>query len=415
MEQETAVATRQSQEVSTAVLGQAARLEEIKQRLVLLDQFYSGVMTRDIDYGIIQGTKKPTLLKPGGELLCLGLNLAAMTEIQEEKVDWDQGFFFYQVAVTLQNKTTGIVEGVGLGSCNSKEARYRNRWVWPGDVPDEINKSTLKKKEWERRDGGIATQYLLENDSPWDLGNTILKMATKRAFIDAVLRVTGASRIFGQDVEDFAGGLPLEPDAPAANQPKQERKAKAEPDSQQDRNKQLYEVRKQYADLTGKALMLDLEIKPLPQGAPLEVATKLLNELTDAVNKAMKAKTKDAQGVAKEENVIDGVMREMDEIDAASEKPAEAPGRKSEGKGEAPGTSDRPEGQKGFDALNVLELEGSEGDPVWGWQNQFYHAVCVEDPQAEPEANLKPDKVAGLYACHKCGQLIRSPFEQRKA
>jgi hypothetical protein len=37
---------------------------------------------------------------------------------------------------------------------------------------------------------------------PADLANTVLKMAKKRAFVDAVLTGTAASSIFGQDLED---------------------------------------------------------------------------------------------------------------------------------------------------------------------------------------------------------------------
>jgi hypothetical protein len=55
---------------------------------------------------------------------------------------------------------------------------------------------------------------------PADLANTILKMAKKRALIDAVLTATAASDIFTQDIEDLppeyqAGEAP----APAQNKP----------------------------------------------------------------------------------------------------------------------------------------------------------------------------------------------------
>ena len=41
----------------------------------------------------------------------------------------------------------------------------------------------------------------------FDAANTVLKMAKKRSFIDAVLTVTGASRIFTQDLEDIKEAL----------------------------------------------------------------------------------------------------------------------------------------------------------------------------------------------------------------
>ena len=44
----------------------------------------------------------------------------------------------------------------------------------------------------------------VENDDPYTLANTILKMSQKRAHIAATLNATGASRIFTQDIEDMA-------------------------------------------------------------------------------------------------------------------------------------------------------------------------------------------------------------------
>jgi hypothetical protein len=43
----------------------------------------------------------------------------------------------------------------------------------------------------------------MENEDPWVLWNTVLKMAKKRALIDATLSATSSSGIFTQDVEDL--------------------------------------------------------------------------------------------------------------------------------------------------------------------------------------------------------------------
>ena len=49
------------------------------------------------------------------------------------------------------------------------------------------------------------TKYLVEarKDERATQINTLLKMAKKRSFVDGILSITGASRIFTQDVEDF--------------------------------------------------------------------------------------------------------------------------------------------------------------------------------------------------------------------
>jgi hypothetical protein len=80
--------------------------------------------------------------------------------------DWDKGFVHYEIKVTLLNKRTTNVEAEGIGSCNSRERRYKNQ--------DAAN-----------------------------IANTILKMAKKRALVDATLSATRASGIFTQDLEDM--------------------------------------------------------------------------------------------------------------------------------------------------------------------------------------------------------------------
>lgn len=47
------------------------------------------------------------------------------------------------------------------------------------------------------------TKYKINNPDICSLVNTILKMAKKRAFIDAVLQVASLSEVFTQDLEDM--------------------------------------------------------------------------------------------------------------------------------------------------------------------------------------------------------------------
>ena len=47
----------------------------------------------------------------------------------------------------------------------------------------------------------------VENDNPADCYNTVLKMAKKRALVDAVLTATAASDIFTQDLEDISANI----------------------------------------------------------------------------------------------------------------------------------------------------------------------------------------------------------------
>jgi hypothetical protein len=144
----------------------AISLAEAKERIDLLQQFVKEMMTEGLDYGIIDGFQKPTLLKPGAEKLCDIFGFSKHVNIINRIEHWEKGIFAYEVKVTLISKQTGFMEAEGIGTCNNKE------------------------------------QSFIDQD-PFSLVNTLLKMAKKRALIDAVLSATRASGLFTQDIENL--------------------------------------------------------------------------------------------------------------------------------------------------------------------------------------------------------------------
>lgn len=150
----------------TVVPSFAISLEEVEERMNLLQEFIKNHMKKGEDYGEIPGITKPTLLKSGAEKLCDVYGFSKLVEVKNRVEDWEKGFFHYEVEVSLINKKTGLIEAQGVGSCNSKERKYRYQ-------------------------------------DAYTIVNTILKMAKKRALVDAVLSATRSSGIFTQDVEDM--------------------------------------------------------------------------------------------------------------------------------------------------------------------------------------------------------------------
>lgn len=149
------------------------------------------------DFGVIAGTQKPTLLKPGAEKILMLLGLTSEYNIISKIEDYDKGVFAYTIKCTLLKNSFKITEGVG--SCNSKEDKYRYRMVDEKNIPNTVDKDTLKFKV----DRYGKTRYKIDNDDTCSLANTILKMAKKRAQIDATLTVAALSDIFTQDIEDM--------------------------------------------------------------------------------------------------------------------------------------------------------------------------------------------------------------------
>jgi hypothetical protein len=135
-------------------------------------------------YGVIPGCQKPSLLKPGAEKLCVMFRLDPQYEVEDAKEE--DTFIMYRVKCTLWHMPTGKRVGSGIGACNSKEKKYKRQ----GDV------------------------------NAWDVQNTILKMAEKRALVAATLNATGASDIFTQDLED--AGPPQQAPQPQPGPPPQQ-------------------------------------------------------------------------------------------------------------------------------------------------------------------------------------------------
>ena len=169
-------------------------------------QVVHSCMIKDQDYGIIPGTTKPTLLKPGAEKIAKLLGLADQYEILDSKEDWQLPFFRYLIKARLVHIATGVIISEGMGECNSYESKYRYRWVGERDVPEGIDKSTLVSQERKsKQSGGHWTVYRMDNDDIYSQVNTILKMAKKRALVDAALSAGRLSDVFTQDIEDIPG------------------------------------------------------------------------------------------------------------------------------------------------------------------------------------------------------------------
>lgn len=175
------------------------RPEEAARNIAELQKFVQSQMVKGQDYGTIPGTDKPTLLKPGAERLCEMYGYAISATVTHRIEDWERGHFSYEVRCDLIHKRTGVLVASGVGSCNSMEARYRYRWVWADQLPQGTNTAGLATRNTK-----TGLQYRTINDDPFSLVNTLLKMAKKRALVDAALSATRSSGIFTQDIEDLA-------------------------------------------------------------------------------------------------------------------------------------------------------------------------------------------------------------------
>ena len=173
-------------------------VSEIKSRINTIQQVMKEVMQNHQHYGVIPGCgNKPTLLKAGAEKLLATFRLSPEVFVDDMSTQDERR---YRVTIKLYNPNGGFV-GAGVGEASSSEEKY----AWRASICDEEFDETpesQKRAKWRKGQGGKAYQIKQIKSNPADQANTILKMAKKRAMLDATLTATAASDIFTQDLDE---------------------------------------------------------------------------------------------------------------------------------------------------------------------------------------------------------------------
>lgn len=224
VQQSTALATATPRPDGALVLSPVMNLEVAKKRLAEFQEFVKFYLQEGEDFGVIPGTNKPTLYKPGADKLCelygLGDSYRILTQVEDFTAD--PPLFDYTIECQLWRGDRLV--STGLGSCNSYESKYKMREL-QRICPACGKTAIIKGKEdygggwlcWKKRDGcgakfkdgdvaieGQDAGKIFNDDIP-TLKNTILKMAKKRAKVDGTLAATRSSGVFTQDMEDISG------------------------------------------------------------------------------------------------------------------------------------------------------------------------------------------------------------------
>lgn len=128
------------------------------------------LLRRDVDFGVIPNTTRPSLFKSGAEKIAMGYGLLQHYDVVSCVENWDgeSPFFMYTVRCDLCKIVDGkeYIFSTAYGSANTKE----------------------------KRNG--------RNDA-FNSANSTLKMAQKRALTSATIAVSGLSSAFTMDIEDM--------------------------------------------------------------------------------------------------------------------------------------------------------------------------------------------------------------------
>lgn len=176
----------------------ALKATDIRAQVNLIHEVIDSVMKKDVHFGIIPGCKKPSLYKPGAEKILMTFRLVADNPMIEDLSTADS--IRYRVTQRILNAAGGLV-GAAAGECSSDEDKYK----WRKPICDaEFDETPVDRRmeKWIKSMGAVSKIKRVRTN-PADVGNTILKMAVKRALVAATLITTAASDVFDQDIEDL--------------------------------------------------------------------------------------------------------------------------------------------------------------------------------------------------------------------
>jgi hypothetical protein len=222
----------------TAVLSVTPQIRagELVERLAVIRDAMENSMVENVDYGVIPGTAKPTLLKPGAEKL--GVLFQLDVQIVNEQAPGPGDHLTVTSKATAYHAPTGTRVGYGEGLCTTRERKYayrnQQRTCPTCNVAAIIKGKAEYGGGWVcfKKKGGCGAKFAdgateiegqtvgeIDNPDLPDLWNTAIKMAEKRARVDVILAVTGASALFTQDAEDLSGVETSAAPGPAAQGP----------------------------------------------------------------------------------------------------------------------------------------------------------------------------------------------------
>lgn len=225
---------KESKEITLSTQAQELTINDLKKQITKIQEIMRSVMKENVHFGTIPGVPTKFLFKAGAEKLCMTFRLIPKFTI--DKTVHDNGHLTYDITCELYHSSGAKVgEGLGMASTLEKKYRYRNEDIPTGvKIPqawwNERNKdllpkillnnnvkpksqTQLNKGNLELTFGKVGSEFQVvyrkkvENKDIADVYNTVIKMAKKRALVDATITALSVSDMFTQDpdavISDF--------------------------------------------------------------------------------------------------------------------------------------------------------------------------------------------------------------------
>lgn len=152
-----------TQELTLYEAAPAPAVKESRGNYIMSICGQETTLKRDVHFGVIPGTKKPSLYKAGAEKIVWMYGVTTDYTLEHAVEDPENGYFFYRFRCDFRKGELLIT--TGYGSANSREK-------------------------------GCGTA------SGFDVANSVLKKAKKRSMVDGALLIGQLSDLFSQDMEN---------------------------------------------------------------------------------------------------------------------------------------------------------------------------------------------------------------------
>ena len=181
------------EDIDATIANQKMITERMKTELVDGEDFTTK---------LFPGQKKPQLLDPGAAKIRGWFKVYpdAQVLLHEAKLEEGEEHIRYVVSAPLLHYS-GMRVGGGVGSANSSEVKYKYRWVPEGELRSTYGYRDDDLQRHRKEQRGNRTVYYVPNPEILDLDNTLLKMAAKRAEVDATMGLPGVAAVFGQGLK----------------------------------------------------------------------------------------------------------------------------------------------------------------------------------------------------------------------
>lgn len=181
------VQTTELQEVAKPAVLTDEAITIIKHNIDMAQKLVYEVLEEGVDYGRIPGTPAPSLWDPGANKIASAFNVyPKYALLHAEESD---GLVSYTVESTLLGRSTGKPMGTGIGAASTRETKYKYRW----HTAEEAREFGYSPEQLEGFKRNKDNKYRIPNPEYGELVNTIVKMASKRADVDAVQNLPAVS------------------------------------------------------------------------------------------------------------------------------------------------------------------------------------------------------------------------------